>query len=152
MHRSLITPETDFITPKQKSKIRKTASHITVSVRPAKSLSVRPIFLHSTFICHPKHVYIKNFLLHGSVTMKLEQLYYNPKSPAEYAGEQALYKLARISFKKVKFQDIGDWLRKQQTYTLHKPIRIKILRRKTVVAGIDTQWQADLADVIIVKV
>ena len=31
-------------------------------------------------------------------------------------------------------------------YTLHKPIRKKILRRKTVVAGIDTQWQADLAD------
>ena len=31
-------------------------------------------------------------------------------------------------------------------YTLHKPIRKKFLRRKTVVAGIDTQWHADLAD------
>ena len=29
--------------------------------------------------------------------------------------------------------------------TLHKPIRKMFLRRKTVVAGIDTQWQADLA-------
>ena len=78
--------------------------------------------------------------------MKLEQLYYNPKSPAAYAGEQALYKLAKQSSKKVKLQDIRDWLRKQQTYTLHKPIHKKCLRRKTVVAGIDTQWQADLAD------
>ena len=78
--------------------------------------------------------------------MKLEQLYYNPKSPAAYAGEQALYKLAKQSSKKVKLQDVRDWLRKQQTYTLHKPIRKKFLRRKTVVAGIDTQWQADLAD------
>ena len=43
--------------------------------------------------------------------MNPEQLYYNPKSPAGYAGEQALYKLARQSFKKVKFQDIGDWLK-----------------------------------------
>ena len=78
--------------------------------------------------------------------MKLEQLYNNPKSPAAYAGEQALYKLAKQSSKKVKLQDVGDWLRKQQTYTLHKPIRKKFLQRKTVVAGIDTQWQADLAD------
>ena len=78
--------------------------------------------------------------------MKLEQLYYNPKSPAAYAGEQALYKLAKQLSKKVKLQDVRDWLRKQQTYTLHKPIRKKFLRRKTVVAGIDTQWQADLAD------
>ena len=78
--------------------------------------------------------------------MKLEQLYYNPKSPAAYAGEQALYKLAKKSSKKVKLQDVRDWLRKHQNYTLHKPIRKKFLRRKTVVAGIDTQWQADLAD------
>ena len=78
--------------------------------------------------------------------MKLEQLYYNPKSPAAYAGEQALYKLAKQSSKKVKLQDVRDWLRKQQTYTLHKSICKKFLRRKTVVAGIDTQWQADLAD------
>ena len=48
--------------------------------------------------------------------------------------------------KKVKIQDVRDWLRKQQTYTLHKPIHNFFLRRKTVVAGIDTQWQADLAD------
>ena len=48
--------------------------------------------------------------------------------------------------KKVKLQDVRDWLRKQQTYTLHKPIHKKFLRRKTVVAGIDTQWQADFAD------
>ena len=48
--------------------------------------------------------------------MKLEQLYYNPKSPAAYAGEQALSKLAKQSSKKVKLQDIRDWLRKQQTH------------------------------------
>ena len=46
--------------------------------------------------------------------MKLEQLYYNPKSPAAYAGEQALYKLAKQSSKKVKLQDIRDWLRKKK--------------------------------------
>ena len=47
--------------------------------------------------------------------MKLEQLYYDPTSPAGYAGEQALYKLAKQSSKKVKLQDVRDWLRKQQS-------------------------------------
>ena len=78
--------------------------------------------------------------------MKFEKLYYDPKSPAGYAGEQALYQLAKKSSKKVKLDDVRNWLRKQQTYTLHKQIRRKFLRRKTVVAGIDCQWQADLAD------
>ena len=36
--------------------------------------------------------------------MKLEQLYYDPKSPAGYAGEQALYKLAKQSSKKLNFK------------------------------------------------
>ena len=78
--------------------------------------------------------------------MKFEKLYYDPKSPAGYAGEQALYQLTKKSSKKVKLDDVRNWLRKQQTYTLHKQIRRKFLRRKTVVAGIDYQWQADLAD------
>ena len=59
--------------------------------------------------------------------MKLEQLYYNPKSPAGYAGEQACTNLQDNYQKKVKLQDVRDWLRKQQTYTLHKPIRKKFL-------------------------
>ena len=69
--------------------------------------------------------------------MKFDKLYYDPKSPAGYAGEQALYKLAQKSSTTVKLKDVRNWLKKQQTYTLHKPIRRKFLRRKTVVAGID---------------
>ena len=41
MHRAPEIPETDYITPKQNRSIRKTASRIHVSVRSAKSLSVR---------------------------------------------------------------------------------------------------------------
>ena len=57
-----------------------------------------------------------------------------------------MYKHARQSTKKVKLQDVKSLLRKQQTYSLYKPIRITFLRRKTVVARFDTQWQADLTD------
>ena len=55
-------------------------------------------------------------------------------------------KLPRKFQKKIKLDDVKRWLRKQQTYTLHKPIRRKFYRRKTVATGIDYQWQADLAD------
>ena len=58
MHRAPETPETDYITPKQNRTIRKTASRIPVSVRSAKSLSVRKRikdhFSSGTFICHQK--------------------------------------------------------------------------------------------------
>ena len=56
--------------------------------------------------------------------MKLEQLYYNPKSPAGYAGEQALYKLARQLSKKVKLQDVRDWFRKQQKWIEKHKIKV----------------------------
>ena len=55
-------------------------------------------------------------------------------------------KLPRKFKKKIKLDDVKRWFRKQQTYTLHKSIRIKFYRRKTIAAGIDYQWQADLAD------
>ena len=43
MHRAPETPETDYITPKQKRTIRKTARRVPVSVRPARSLSARKL-------------------------------------------------------------------------------------------------------------
>ena len=35
----------------------------------------------------------------------------------------------------------------QRTITLHKPVRLKFERRKTIVNGIDQQWQCDLCDI-----
>ena len=32
-------------------------------------------------------------------------------------------------------------------YTLHKPVRLKVRRRRTFTVGIDDLWQADLVDV-----
>lgn len=78
----------------------------------------------------------------------MDKLYYDPESPAGYAGEQALFREAKkvSKKKKIKLKEVRNWLKKQKTYTLHKPIRRKFSRRQTIVAGIDHQWQADLAD------
>jgi hypothetical protein len=57
-----------------------------------------------------------------------------------------LYKAARKKLPKIKIKDVKKFLSKQQTYTLHKPIRRKFPRNKIVTAGLDVDWQADLAD------
>ena len=57
--------------------------------------------------------------------MKLDKLYYDPESPAGYAGEQALFLAAKklSKKKKIKLKAFRNWiLKKQNTYTLHKPI------------------------------
>ena len=41
---------------------------------------------------------------------------------------------------------IKEWLMKQDTYTLHKPIRRRFKRNRVMIGGIYQQWQMDLAD------
>ena len=47
---------------------------------------------------------------------------------------------------KLKRQTIENWLKTQDTYTLHKPIRRKFQRRRVIVGGKNHQFQADLID------
>ena len=75
----------------------------------------------------------------------LSDLFYDPS--VGYTWVQGLFKAAKKKKKSIKLDDVRKWLRKQNTYTLHKPIRRKFRRRQTVVGGIDYQWQGDLADV-----
>jgi len=77
----------------------------------------------------------------------LRDIYYDVQHPAGFSGVQALYKAAQKQTKKpITLNQVKAWLQEQKTYTLHKPIRRRFNRRKTVVGGIDYQWQADLAD------
>jgi len=76
----------------------------------------------------------------------LHRIYYDVNHPAGFSGVQPLYKAAKKKSRSATFKQVKEWLQKQNTYTLHKPIQRKFQRRKTVVGGIDHQWQADLAD------
>ena len=44
-------------------------------------------------------------------------------------------------------RNVKEWLQKQDTYTMHKPVRRKFRRRKTICVGLDHLWQIDLVDV-----
>jgi len=82
----------------------------------------------------------------------LHKLYYSVDSPACYGGKKVLYNEAKKLFPKIKWKDIETFLAKQDTYTLHKPIQHVFPRNKIVTAGLDVDWQADLADLRNLKV
>ena len=52
---------------------------------------------------------------------------------------------------KLKKEKVDGWLKHQDTYTLHKPVKYNFRRRKVIVPGPNHQWQADLVDVSAIK-
>jgi transposase InsO family protein len=76
----------------------------------------------------------------------LKGVYYNLDSPAVYSGINAVYREAKKLDPSIKLSDVLEFLQKQDTYTLHKGLLRNFKRKKTVAAGIDTDWQADLCD------
>ena len=78
-----------------------------------------------------------------ATTNKLKTTYYNSKSPGGFGGINRLYK----NVKTTKVGDIKNWIRYQDTYTLHKPVRYRFPRRRTIVSGLKEQFQCDLIDV-----
>ncbi len=76
----------------------------------------------------------------------LDSVYYNTKSPACYAGIQAVYREAKARNANIRLSDVRDYLHKQYTYTIHKPIRRKFARGKIKAVFLDSHWQADLCD------
>jgi hypothetical protein len=76
----------------------------------------------------------------------LSELYYDTSSPCCYAGVTALTREAKKQDSSITKKNVEDFLSKQRTYSLHKPLRKRFPRNRVIAIGIDTNWQADLAD------
>ena len=76
----------------------------------------------------------------------LNKVYYDVKVPGSFGGVDSLKRASKQSRKSVK-----KWLESQDTYTLHKPIRHKISRRRVISGGPGQQLQIDLIDVKNIK-
>ena len=76
---------------------------------------------------------------------KLRKIYFDPGHPGGFSSAYKLYKFAKREIPALKYNDVKNWLAKQESYTLHRQIRHNFPRRKTITSGIDQQWQADLA-------
>ncbi|KAL6433569.1 hypothetical protein ACFW04_006571 [Cataglyphis niger] len=75
--------------------------------------------------------------------MEFEKLYYNP---SHYAGYSATENLLRATKRNFTRNEVVDWLKSQDAYTLHQPIRRKFPRLHYNVTNIDDLWMADLID------
>ena len=74
----------------------------------------------------------------------LYDLYYNPETPASFSSVDAVYCTVKNDGKfKISQNKIRKWLKQQDMYTLHKPVRHRFKRNKVIV-GLDEEWEADL--------
>jgi hypothetical protein len=75
----------------------------------------------------------------------LSQIYYNPESPASFGGVYSIYRVVKDEGKhQISRNKIRLWLQKQDTYSLHKPVRYRFKRNRVIVGAIDEQLEADL--------
>ena len=68
--------------------------------------------------------------------------YFDPNEPGSYAGATTY----RRHHKNIKYNELADILSGYRGFTLHAPARVRFPRNKTIVGGIDAQWEVDLAD------
>jgi preprotein translocase subunit SecA len=83
----------------------------------------------------------------ANIDRQLDSLYYTAGDPASYGGIDRLYERAHELGIPADRERVRKFLEDQVTYEVHKPARRKFQRNQTLVAHIDEQWQADLADV-----
>ena len=80
-------------------------------------------------------------------TKARSKIYPDPKDLCSLGGVERLFQRARqLHVPDITLQTVQEYLKSEQTYTLHKPARRQFIRNHPYVAGIDAQWQADLAD------
>ena len=78
----------------------------------------------------------------------LKDLYYNIESPAAFSGVNKLRFALKQKGLKVPISYIKKWLKKQQIYTMYKPVLSKRIKSKSIVANfINDIWDVDLADI-----
>ena len=74
---------------------------------------------------------------------QFERSYFTTSKPASYGGLAAFKRTLPVKRRKA-----GEaWLREQDSYNLHRPVRRKFPRGKIITSGIDKQYQVDLIDV-----
>jgi len=71
----------------------------------------------------------------------MNDIYHDIRSPGSFGGVDLIRRYANKRRK-----DVVDYLKSQDAYTLHKPIRKKFIRRRTYSKGIGDLYQIDLAD------
>ena len=76
----------------------------------------------------------------------LEELYFSLESPSAFSGVNNFYKVAKSRNPSITLENVKQFLSKQLSYSLHKPIARRFSTRPVMVYYVDEQWQIDLVD------
>uniref|UniRef100_A0A158P4A7 Integrase catalytic domain-containing protein n=1 Tax=Tetranychus urticae TaxID=32264 RepID=A0A158P4A7_TETUR len=76
----------------------------------------------------------------------LSDIYYDPSDPGSFGGVQRLTAEAKKVIPDLKQNEVVNWLKAQDTYTLFRQARKNFPRLSILAYAIDHQWQADLLD------
>jgi transposase InsO family protein len=71
----------------------------------------------------------------------MQRVYYEIAGPDSFGSASGLERQ-----RKGRQWDVGDFLSRQDAYTLHKDVKRRFQRRKTLAFGINDLWQADIVD------
>ena len=82
---------------------------------------------------------------------KLRAVYYDPSNPSSFGSIKSLYDAVKPSEPELTLKFVRQWLRAQDVYTLHGPVRRRFGRRKTLARGLNYQLQMDLVDLDRIK-
>ena len=80
----------------------------------------------------------------GELAKIFSKIYFDPKNPAGFGSIEQLFRAGRTQNSSITKEDVRRWLRMEDSHTLHRPVQRRFKRRKTIVAGINDQWQIDL--------
>lgn len=76
------------------------------------------------------------------IAKKISDIYYTPSHPASFSNVRKLW---LATDKKISKKLITEWLMTQDTYTLHKPRRLRFRRNCYKLNNIAELWEIDLA-------
>ena len=71
--------------------------------------------------------------------MSLDQFYYDKRQPDSFGSAAGLKRQSKLS-------NVAHYLSKQDAYTLHRNVRRRFPRRKTLALAINDLWQIDIVD------
>ena len=76
----------------------------------------------------------------------LNKIYQNPKDSGSFGGVNRLWRSAKKQIANLNYKDVVEFLRGEDTYTLHRQYRKRYPRNRVLVSRVDQQWEADLVD------
>jgi hypothetical protein len=77
----------------------------------------------------------------------LESIYFDPLHRGSYSGMLKLWNAVKENNPhNLTYQNVRDWLEKQEAYRRHMRVRERFPRQKIIMHKVDQQWDADLMD------